>query len=133
MALLFRPLHTHPPVRTSLAEQKTTMVDALRAGDFGAASLAQAAMRDVLSAPTHSALVELELPADQARMASASLALLAASDGGEAQAEMQAARPATRAGHLDAVLDAIPRFTQAELWQVVERAQEELKGRSALT
>ena len=108
-------------VHASLAEQRTALAEALQADDVGAASLAQAAIRNVLSAPTHSAIVELELPADQAKMASASLALLAARG-------IEAPSPPTE--DLAAVLDAIPRLTQGELWQVVERAQDVLKARS---
>jgi hypothetical protein len=107
------------PVHASLAEHKIALVEALRAGDIGEASLAQTAMREVLSAPTHSAIVELSLPADQAQVASASLTLLAARDS-------EVPLPVD----VDAVLDAIPRLTQRQLWQVVERAQDELKART---
>jgi hypothetical protein len=113
-------------VHTVLAEQRTTLAEALQAGDVGSASLAQAAMRNVLIVRTSSALVELELPADQAEMASASLALLAAHDRGEAPAAAEDETAHT------AVLDAIPRLTQEQLWQLIERAQDELKARMLL-
>jgi len=107
-------------VHASLAEQKAALADALQADDMSAARLAHAAMCTVLSAPTRSALVELELPADQVQMASASLALLAA----------RGKEPQPPAESMAAVLEAIPRLTQAELWQVVELAQDELKARN---
>ena len=118
---LERSLHS---VHVSLAEQRTALAAALQADDVGAASLAQAAIRNVLSAPTHCAIVELELPKYQAKMASASLALLAARG-------IEAPPPPTE--ELATVLDAISRLTQGELWQVVERAQDVLKVHSLVT
>jgi len=106
------------PVHATLAEQRAALSEALQADDVSAASLAKQAMRDMLSAPSRSKFAELELPADQAQMASASLALLAARD----------SEVPTPAGGLAAVLAAIPGLTQGELWQVVERAQDELKA-----
>ena len=115
------------PVRASLAEQTAALMEALRSDDHNAVALAQATMRRVLSAPTHSAIAELTLPSGQAPMESAALALLAAADGG-ASGVAGGGEPSVDV--YEVVLGIIPGLTQDELWQVVERAQRELKARS---
>lgn len=110
--------------RDELVAATTALTTAHRANDSGATEAARDALHSLLTHPIHSSLAELHLPSDEAPMTSAALALLSAG-GGEGNNVGEAASSRS----LAVVMEAIPTLTQAELWQVVYGAQQELQSR----
>ena len=107
--------------RDALVAATTALTTAHQANDAGATVAARDGLHSLLMHPIHSSISELRLPSDEAPMATAALALLSAG-GGEGKA-------ASTSSSLAAVMEAIPTLTQAELCQVVYRAQQELQSR----